>query len=111
MKDTQRFNHFMFMKFKNTNHHSMAWEIEPKLDGRDLKKLCIDVNASIAVPSTTSITPNPHKFDINDAALTATAPPILWPTRITGSFSVVAFTIAATSLVDRKTNQNVDIYI
>ena len=79
----------------------MAWEIELKLDGRDLRKLCIDANASIAVPSTTSITPNPHKFEINGAALTATAPPILWPTRITGLFSVVAFTIAATSLRNR----------
>ena len=48
-----------------------------KLDGRDLKKLCIEANASIAVPSTTSITPNPYKFEINGAALTATAPPIL----------------------------------
>lgn len=48
-----------------------------KLDGRDLKKLCIEANASIAVPSTTSMTPNPNKFGISGAALTAIAPPIL----------------------------------
>lgn len=60
----------------------------------------------MAVPSTTSITPNPHKFVINDAALTATAPPILWPTRMTGLFFVVAFTIAATSLEIKKKKNN-----
>lgn len=48
-----------------------------KPDGLDLKKLCMDANASIAVPSTTSITPKPHKFGISGAALTATAPPML----------------------------------
>lgn len=82
----------------NTNHHSIAWDIVLKLDGRDLKKLCIEANASIAVPSTTSITPNPYKFGINGAAFTATAPPILWPTRIIGAPSAIASIIAATSL-------------
>lgn len=72
-----------------------------KLDGRDLKKLCIEVNASIAVPSTTSITPNPYKFGINGAAFTATAPPMLWPTRTIGVSLATASIIAATSL-DKK---------
>lgn len=69
-----------------------------KLDGRDLKKLCIEANASIAVPSTTSITPNPYKFGINGAAFTATAPPMLWPTRTIGVSCATASIIAATSL-------------
>lgn len=69
-----------------------------KLDGRDLKKLCIEANASIAVPSTTSITPSPYRFGISGAALTATAPPILWPTRIIGASCAIASIIAATSL-------------
>lgn len=61
----------------NTNHHSIACGIESKPFGRDLRKLCIEAKASIAVPSTTSITVTPAKFVSNGAARTATAPPML----------------------------------
>lgn len=75
---------------KTTNLHSMAFEILLKCVGRDLKKLCMLVNASIAVPSTTSITTQPNRVGIKRMCemCTQIAPPIEWPTIIIwGGFS------------------------
>lgn len=55
-----------------------------KCVGRDLRKLCILVNASMAVPSTTSMTTQPNNVGIKRICeiCTQIAPPIEWPTII-----------------------------
>lgn len=67
-------------------HHSIACWMVLKLCGLERKKLCMLASASIAVPSTTSITTHPINDSINsnEAICTQMAPPIEWPTSMIG---------------------------
>lgn len=67
-------------------HHSMACWMLLNFCGRERRKLCMLAKASIAVPSTTSITAIPITDGINsmDAMWTHIAPPIEWPIIIIG---------------------------
>lgn len=70
----------------HTNLHSMAFWMLLKWVGRERRKLCILANASMAVPSTTSMTTQPSSVGINRKCemCTQIAPPIEWPTIIIG---------------------------
>lgn len=98
---------------RNSHHHSIAWGIVLKVVGRDRRKLCIEARASMAVPSTTSMTVNPATFWSNGAAWTATAPPILWPTKIMESSGAALSITLATSLsireLEKKRNLRLDV--
>lgn len=63
-------------------HHSMAFGILWKYFGRERKKLCMLAKASMAVPSTTSMTVMPIRLGASAiwAKWTAIAPPIECPT-------------------------------
>lgn len=86
--------------------HSIACWILLKFCGRDRRKLCMLANASMAVPSTTSITTQPISdgMSSSDATWTAIAPPMEWPTSIIGGASsgYNFATICPTSLQQNK---------
>lgn len=91
--------------------HSIACWMLLNVCGRDRRKLCMLANASMAVPSTTSMTTQPMSDGTNSNAAMCThmAPPIEWPTIIIGgAFSgYILLKIWPTSLwTTRKFNEN-----
>jgi len=83
----------------------MAFGILWKYFGRERRKLCMLANASMAVPSTTSMTVMPIKFGTKDmwAKWTAIAPPIEWPTtKSCGTSSGYSFKIRSPMSLGKK---------
>lgn len=95
-------------------HHSIACWILLNVCGRDRRKLCMLANASMAVPSTTSMTTHPISDGTNsrDARCTQMAPPIEWPTIIIGgAFSgYILLMIWPTSLQTQSSRENKTLY-
>jgi len=91
----------MIIKCKNTMAFGILW----KYFGRERRKLCMLANASMAVPSTTSMTVMPIKFGTKDmwAKWTAIAPPIEWPTtKSCGTSSGYSFKIRSPMSLGKK---------
>lgn len=86
--------------------HSIACWILLKFCGRDRRKLCMLASASIAVPSTTSITTQPINDGIKSMAAMCTqiAPPMECPTIIIGG-AVSGYNFEIIAPTSLKTNK------